>query len=94
MRPHPARLAILAALVVALTGCVGAKAPTWTFAPAAPSAAARSVTATPSPPIASIAPGGAIEIEAFDLGFKPATLKVPAAGTYDVTFKNTGSTTP
>ena len=33
-----------------------------------------------------------IDIEAFDLGFKPADIAVPAAGTYDVTFHNTGST--
>ena len=33
-----------------------------------------------------------IAIEAFDLGFKPAEIAVPAAGTYDVSFHNTGST--
>ena len=33
----------------------------------------------------------AIEIEAFDLGFKPSAITVAAAGTYDVTFKNTGT---
>ena len=37
------------------------------------------------------APAGPIEIEAFDLGFKPSQLTVDAAGTYAVTFKNTGS---
>ena len=33
-----------------------------------------------------------ITIEAFDLGFKPSMPTVPAAGTYEVEFKNTGST--
>ncbi len=33
----------------------------------------------------------AIAIEAFDLGFKPNAITVAAAGSYDVTFKNTGS---
>jgi nitrite reductase (NO-forming) len=33
-----------------------------------------------------------VDIEAFDLGFKPSELVVPAAGTYDVSFHNTGST--
>jgi len=40
---------------------------------------------------ATAASTGTIEIEAFDLGFKPATVSVPAAGTYEVTFRNTGS---
>src|SRR6476469_9651750 len=40
---------------------------------------------------AAAATAGAIEIEAFDLGFKPATVSVAAAGTYDVSFHNTGS---
>ncbi len=42
---------------------------------------------------AAAAAAGTIEIEAFDLGFKPATVSVTAAGTYDVTFHNTGSMT-
>ncbi len=36
--------------------------------------------------------GDKITIEAFDLGFTPAMVMVPAAGTYQVEFKNTGST--
>ena len=42
---------------------------------------------------AEAATAGAIEIGAFDLGFKPATVSVAAAGTYDVSFHNTGSMT-
>jgi nitrite reductase (NO-forming) len=39
----------------------------------------------------AIAAGGEIAIDAFDLGFKPSAVKVAAAGSYPVTFKNTGS---
>jgi nitrite reductase (NO-forming) len=41
---------------------------------------------------ASPAQSETIAIEAFDLGFKPSMPTVPAAGTYQVEFKNTGST--
>jgi len=34
---------------------------------------------------------GSISVEAFDLGFKPSTLEVSAAGDYEVTLVNTGS---
>jgi nitrite reductase (NO-forming) len=40
----------------------------------------------------TIAAGTEIAIEAFDLGFEPATLTVAAAGSYPVSFHNTGST--
>ena len=42
---------------------------------------------------APVAAGGAIEIHAFDLGFKPAAIAVAAAGTYAVTFVNDGAMT-
>jgi nitrite reductase (NO-forming) len=42
---------------------------------------------------AATAEGSAIAIEAYDLGFKPSELTVPAAGTYPVTFTNAGTTT-
>ncbi|HEY3164522.1 MAG TPA: multicopper oxidase domain-containing protein [Candidatus Limnocylindrales bacterium] len=41
---------------------------------------------------AAIAAGGKIAIEAFDLGFTPATVAVAAVGPYAVSFHNTGST--
>jgi nitrite reductase (NO-forming) len=41
----------------------------------------------------AVAAGGTIAIEAFDLGFKPSKLAVATAGTYPVSFHNTGSTT-
>ena len=44
-----------------------------------------------SSPAASGASAGTIEIKAFDLGFTPSAVTVPAAGTYDVSFDNTGA---
>lgn len=35
-------------------------------------------------------PIGMLEVTAFDLGFEPATIDVPAAGVYTLTFTNTG----
>ncbi len=93
----------LAAFAVAgalLAGCATSTAPGWTFPPAASGAAAPSGAApsgaapSGSAPAASAPTGaavGTIDIEAFDLGFKPGSIVVDKAGTYDVTFKNTGS---
>jgi len=55
-----------------------------------------SPSANPSPTPGSSAPGssapaGSIEIKAFDLGFDPKTVDVPAAGVYTVTFHNAGA---
>jgi nitrite reductase (NO-forming) len=72
----------------------GATAPGSASAEAMPAgmpmggAAASTAPATGS----SIAAGGEIAIDAFDLGFKPAAVAVAAAGTYPVSFHNTGST--
>jgi nitrite reductase (NO-forming) len=93
MRTHLPRLTIVLALALALAGCASAKGPAWTFPPAAPAASAQPVASSPSSTTAPAATTDAIEIEAFDLGFKPAMIMVPGAGMYDVSFKNTGSTT-
>ena len=100
------RLVLAIGLTSGLVGCASAGAPGWTYAPAvaAPTAsppasapASAPSAAQPSmpmgmPPTGSTGPTtGKIEVEAFDLGFKPAALSVPAAGTYEVSFKNTGS---
>ena len=64
---------------------------------AAPTAAAPSPTAPPAVEAAasaSAAPASnVLEVTAFDLGFTPATLDVPAPGKYQVKLKNTGATT-
>jgi nitrite reductase (NO-forming) len=82
------------ALVALLGACAAPAAPGWTFAPAGSPAAAQATASpgTPVDPAASQATsGGTIEIEAFDLGFKPAAITVEKAGTYTVKFTNTGS---
>jgi len=98
-----ATIAILEAVVLA--GCaVSAGAPSWTYAPpAAGAAAAGSPNADPATmPMpgtgsaapadgATIAAGAPISVEAFDLGFTPQAVAVAAAGTYPVTFHNTGT---
>ncbi len=88
-------IAVLSILTLGLTGCMGSQRPMmWTFAPepATPPAAANASDqpAAPSSAQPVAASAGAFEIEAFDLGFRPATVPVSAAGTYEVTLKNTG----
>jgi nitrite reductase (NO-forming) len=88
MRRSLSSLAIIAGLALALTACTSAPVGGWTYTPSsAPSAAAQPAAAQP----AASTPTGRISIEAFDLGFTPAMAMVPAAGTYEVEFKNTGS---
>ena len=97
------RLTILGALVALAAGaCAPANAPTWSYppaqVPASPGAVAVAAASPAAPAAASAAPAvaaaaHAIEVEAFDLGFRPAAISVPAAGTYPVTFHNTGSVT-
>ena len=95
-------IALMFVVATATVACSTGSAPGWTFAPA-PSAAAAASAAAPSAasseapgavPVSSTAPAaasGEFAVEAFDLGFKPSTITVPAAGTYKVTFKNTGA---
>ena len=90
MRRYLPHLAVMVGLALALAGCATAGGPTWTFS----SPAAMTVAAQPTP-AASLPPAGPadrISIEAFDLGFTPSMPSVPAAGTYQVEFHNTGST--
>ena len=82
----------LLSLVVA---CAPASAaPRWTYPPASSPGAQASPAAPVAPPSPSapVAPSGeTLEIEAFDLGFKPAVLEVPAAGRYEIKLNNTGA---
>jgi nitrite reductase (NO-forming) len=87
---HGAALVALVALVAA--GCTSAAAPAWTYGPVVspdPSAPVDQPAGAAPPAVAAAAE--TITIEAFDLGFKPATVSVPAAGTYQVAFHNTGA---
>ncbi len=94
---RPRRLVLVTAVLALVTAACGSSAaPAWTFGPAAntpvgqPAASSAPVA---SPDAATVSTGGTIAIEAFDLGFKPAAISVPAAGTYTVSFTNTGTTT-
>jgi nitrite reductase (NO-forming) len=88
---------VVAALLVA--ACGEAKAPTWTYPPAGPassgspqaSATHSGETGSHTPAASGAASVSAISIDAFDLGFTPASVVVDKAGTYPVTFKNTGA---
>jgi nitrite reductase (NO-forming) len=93
MRRYLSRLAMFVSLALALTACgstTGATTGGWTHGPTLPAGGA----AQPAVAAAQTSPAQAdkITIEAFDLGFKPSMPSVPAAGTYQVEFKNTGST--
>jgi nitrite reductase (NO-forming) len=85
-------IAVLAVLAIGVSGCASEGGPGWTYAPSvAPSAGTAAGQATAHPSANPAAPAtGKIEVEAFDLGFTPAGVTVPAAGTYDVILHNTG----
>jgi nitrite reductase (NO-forming) len=95
---------LMVILAVSLAGCATSRSASWTVAPAASSGVAAAITTSAPPlaatPAASAAPAAVavaavseqISIDAFDLGFEPATIDVAAPGMYDVTFRNTGST--
>jgi nitrite reductase (NO-forming) len=85
-------LAALAALLA--SACASPAGPAWTYQPDPPDAVA-AVGRQPAAPAAATAAapaeGDTIRIEAFDLGFTPATIEVPAAGRYTVDLVNTGA---
>ena len=89
-----AYITIAALAIAAMTaGCASTSGANWTFAPGG--------AATPAPAGASSAPApsggsagavvGAVEIEAFDLGFTPGAIEVDAPGRYEFTLDNTGT---
>ena len=90
MRRYLPQLALVAGIALALTGCAAAAAPSWTYAPPL----GETVAAQSTPAASAPAPEATdkISIEAFDLGFTPTMPTVPAAGTYQVEFHNTGAT--
>jgi nitrite reductase (NO-forming) len=87
-------LALAAVLAIAASGCAASAKSSWQTGPtlgteAVPAIAAASAAA----PSAAAQAAGDIEIHAFDLGFEPASVTVPAAGPATVTFVNDGATT-
>ncbi len=88
-------LAIGALVALAAAGCTTGSTPGWTFHPATDSGGGTALAAAKAPAAAASTAGsvaGTLTITAFDLGFKPAALSVPAAGRYSVTLDNTGAT--
>ena len=85
-------IAILATAAIS-AGCASPTGATWTFAPAGAATAAPVVASAAPAPSADTAAAtiGAVELEAFDLGFKPSTITVDAPGRYAITLKNTGA---
>jgi nitrite reductase (NO-forming) len=85
-------IAILATAAIS-AGCASPTGATWTFAPAGVATAAPVVASAAPAPSADTAAAtiGAVELEAFDLGFKPNTITVDAPGRYAITLKNTGA---
>ena len=77
-------------LALAVGACSSPAAPSWKFAAAETGSAQPAASAAAAAP--ELATQDTISIEAFDLGFTPAAVQVKAAGTYPVTFANTGST--
>jgi nitrite reductase (NO-forming) len=91
MRTISSRLIALSAALI-LAGCASGT-PSWTLAPAAPEASAPAPSAMDMPSSSAVASAkDSISIEAFDLGFKPASVSVESPGSYAVMFHNTGST--
>jgi nitrite reductase (NO-forming) len=85
-------LLALAAMALATGACASPSTPQWTFGtPATPPPGGVDQPAG-TPGTGTTAGATTIAVEAFDLGFKPAAVTVPAAGTYEVSFVNTGST--
>lgn len=86
------RLGAATVLALAVIGCASASGPVWTYGPVAPPS---SGTGAASPTVRSSAQpaapaDGKIAVEAFDLGFTPAAVTVPAAGVYEFSLRNTG----
>ena len=85
-------LAGLLVVALALVACAGSAKPGWTLGPKPLDGTATVGSMAPPTPAASApAAGTTLEVTAFDLGFEPKTLDVPAAGTYTVKLVNTGT---
>jgi nitrite reductase (NO-forming) len=88
-------LAATALLAIGLTGCTSASRPAWTWPPETGAGIDQSAGTPGSGSVVAAAStvAGVLQVSAFDLGFQPAALTVPAAGRYEIEFRNTGSTT-
>jgi nitrite reductase (NO-forming) len=85
-------LATLSTAAIVLAGCATGTAPTWTYPPGTNPGPTETGAAPSTPSQAGSGTVlGRLEIESFDLGFRPATLTVAAPGRYEVVLKNTGT---
>jgi nitrite reductase (NO-forming) len=92
-RRAAAGMTLVAALALAVSACSAAAAPAWKFAPDPALAGTDQPVTSPGAAQPAVAEAGStLAFEAFDLGFTPTQVSVPAAGTYEVSLKNTGST--
>ena len=83
---------LIVAIAALVAGCASPRGASWTFAPdAAGAAAAPSPAASTAAPPAAGPVLGAVEIEAFDLGFTPSAIEIAEPGRYEVTLTNTGA---
>jgi nitrite reductase (NO-forming) len=79
------------AMLALLAGCTPGATTSWTYPPVTDGGGAGASSAPSAEPAAAGAIAGTLDLEAFDLGFKPNALTVPAAGRYTVTLNNTGT---
>jgi len=90
MKPSLMRLAVIVAVGGLAAACASAGSASWTYAPQSPAASQPAATGAPSPAAGTSASLGTLELEAFDVGFKPKEFTVDKVGAYTVHFKNTG----
>jgi nitrite reductase (NO-forming) len=86
---RPIHVLALVVSTTLLAACSGS-APTWTYPPVAAGQAVASPGAAPSGGAVAGAVLDTLIIEAFELGFTPAELEVPAAGRYAIELRNSG----
>lgn len=96
------RFVVILAVIASLGGCAAAGTANWTFGPPTAAGSTSLASSDPmadmpgmsqTPPVATkaLTAGTTLEIHAFDLGYKPSTVTVAAAGTYPVKFVNDGA---
>jgi nitrite reductase (NO-forming) len=84
-------ITVAVAMLALLAGCTPGATTSWTYPPVTAGGGAGASSAPSAEPAAGGAIAGTLELEAFDLGFKPNALTVPAAGRYTVALNNTGT---
>jgi len=86
---RPIRFLALLASATLILACAGT-APTWTYPPTAAGPGAGAPSDAPGEPAVAGPVLDSLVIEAFELGFTPAEIEVPAAGRYAIELRNVG----